>query len=142
MVMTFRYKITKRPDGTEVKMPSIPIRIFGNREISFETFALLDSGADISVIPKKLAELLGIDLQGEKTLAFGIGGRVECVERKIAINIVKGHENYTFSIPVKVIIDEYNFPVLLGRQGFFEEFIITLDQGLQKIILKKVDKKE
>lgn len=139
--MTFRYKTTKRPDRTEVKIPSIPIKIFGEKDISFETFALLDSGADISVIPKKLAELLGIEIEGEKTFAFGIGGRVECIERKITINISKGHENYTFSIPIKVILDNYNFPLLLGRQGFFEEFIITFDQGLQKIILKKVDKK-
>jgi len=102
---------------------------------------LLDSGADISVIPKKLAELLGVNIEGERTLAFGIGGKVECIERKITINISRGHENYTFSIPIKVILGDYNFPLLLGRQGFFEEFIITLDQGLQKITLKKVDKK-
>ena len=136
--MTFRYKTTKRPDNTEVKIPSIPIKIFGEKEFSFDTFALLDSGADISVIPKKLGELLGLSLEGNKTIAFGIGGKVECVERKITINISKGHKNYTFRMPVKIILEEYNFPVLLGRHGFFDEFIITLDQGKQKIILKKV----
>jgi hypothetical protein len=141
MAMTFKYKISKRPDGSEIKTPSIPIKIFGSN-ISFDTFSLLDSGADISVIPKNLAELLGINIEGEKTSAFGIGGKVECVERKIIIYISKGHENYTLTIPVKVILGNYSFPVLLGRQGFFEEFIIAFDQGLQKITLKKVDKKE
>lgn len=139
MVMTFRYKTTKRPDNTEVKIPSIPIKIFGEQELSFETFAILDSGADISVIPKKLGELLGLSLEGSKTIAFGIGGKVECIERKITINISKGHENYTFRIPVKIILEEYNFPVLLGRHGFFDEFVITLNQSKQKIILKKVE---
>ena len=140
--MSFRYKTAKRPDNTEVKIPSIPIKVYGNGNLSFDTFALIDSGADVSVIPKRLAELLGLNLEGEKTIAFGIGGKVECVERKLSINIFRGHENYTLTIPVKVILEDYNFPVLLGRQGFFEQFIITLDQGMQKIILKKVEKKE
>lgn len=81
MTLTFRYKTVKRPDGTEVKTPSIPIILSGKEKI--ETLGLLDSGADISAIPKDLAEVLGLDLSGKPTTAFGIGGKVDALNTKI-----------------------------------------------------------
>ena len=48
MTLSFHYKTVKRPDGTEVKTPSIPV-VFSGKE-RFETLALLDSGADISAM--------------------------------------------------------------------------------------------
>lgn len=48
MAISFKYKSVKRPDGTLVKTPSIPILLEGREK--FETVALLDSGADISAI--------------------------------------------------------------------------------------------
>lgn len=135
MTISFRYKSVKRPDGTLVKTPSIPITLMG--EESFETIALLDSGADISAIPKSIAELLGLNLDGKVTLAYGIGGKVKSVESSVKILIDKGHERYSFSLPVKIIMDEYNFPVLLGRLGFFDKFVITFDQENERVLLKK-----
>ena len=135
MTILFRYKTVKRPDGTEVKTPSIPILLSGKEK--FETIALLDSGADISAIPKDVAELLGLDLSGQKNSAYGIGGKVEAVDTQMKITIEKGHEHYTFQIPVKVILGEYDFPILLGRAGFFNNFIITFDQVEEKVSLKR-----
>lgn len=136
MTITFKYKTIKRPDGTEVKTPSIPI-LFNGKE-KFETIALLDSGADISAIPSAIAEILGIELKGEKTPAYGLGGKVDSIETRISIAVEKGHEHYTFQIPVKVILGDYDFPVLLGRAGFFDKFIISFDQSQEKVSLKKV----
>lgn len=136
MTITFRYKTVKRPDGTEVKTPSIPILLAG--EESFETIALLDSGADISAIPKDIAEILGLDLQGEKAPAYGIGGRVDAIDTTVTITVEKGHEHYTFRIPVKVILGDYDFPVLLGRAGFFDNFVISFNQSQEKFSLKRV----
>lgn len=136
--MQFRYKTINRPDGTQVKTPSIPISLKGNLQTSFEVIALLDSGADISVIPKDFAELLGLNLEGERTKAFGIGGEVQSIETKVYLSISKGHEKYNFQIPVKVILGEYDFPVILGREGFFDKFIIIFDQDKQRVSLKKV----
>lgn len=138
MTISFKYKAVKRPDGTDSKTPSIPITLIGV-SIKFEGIALIDSGADISVISKDIAELLGIDMNGEKTTAFGIGGKVNSVESKMKIIIEKGHENYFFEIPVKVILDDFDFPILLGRLGFFDEFIISFNQKLERVTLKKVN---
>jgi len=135
MTITFRYKSIKRPDGTLVKTPSIPLTLMGKE--SFDTIGLLDSGADISAIPREVAEILGLKLTGKITPAYGIGGKVRSVETKVAILIQKSHERYRFMLPVKVILDAYDFPVLLGRLGFFDNFVITFDQQQEKILLKR-----
>ncbi|MCX6749416.1 MAG: hypothetical protein NTW17_01575 [Candidatus Pacearchaeota archaeon] len=136
MVMTFKYKLTKRPDGSTVKTPSIPLIISGKTE-SFQIVALIDSGADVSVISKDMAELLGININKEPRKSFGIGGAVNSIESNLNIVIEKGHEKYSLNIPVLVILDEYSFPPLLGRQGFFDYFKITFEQKSQRVLLKK-----
>ena len=136
MAIIFKYKSVKRPDGTLVKTPSIPVVLQG--KTTFKTIALLDSGADISAMPKEVAEILGLDLSGERSPAFGIGGETEAVETTVSARITKGHEDYKFKLPVKVIFDDYNFPMLLGRAGFFDKFIITFNQQQEKVVLKRV----
>lgn len=136
MVMHFRYKRVNRPDGTTVKTPSLPVTLMGEKE-SIEMVALLDSGADISVIPKEVAEILGFDLSGEIRLVHGIGGTVRTIEKRINVVVAKGRENYTLNIPIKIVLDEYDFSPLLGRAGFFKEFTITFMQGRQRFSLKK-----
>ena len=135
MTLSFNYKTIKRPDGTEVKTPSIPIVLGGKEKI--ETVALLDSGADISAISKDMAEILGLNLNGKHGPAYGIGGRTDAVDTDMEIIIEKGHERYAFRIPVKVILGNYDFPVLLGRAGFFDKFVISFKQAEGKILLKR-----
>ena len=139
MVMIFRYKSIQRPDGNKIKTPSIPV-VLSHKE-RFETMALLDSGADFSAIPKGVAEILGINLQGKKEQTIGIGGRAETIKAKLSIGIMKGHEHYTFTLPTSVILGDYDFPVILGREGFFNEFVITFNQAEEKVTMKKIDKK-
>lgn len=136
MTLTFKYKGVKRPDGTEVKTPSIPITI--SRKETLDTIGLIDSGADISAISKDMAEVIGLDMEGEVTSAFGIGGKVDSIETTMNIEMSKAHEQYRFSIPVKIILDHFEFPLLLGRAGFFDKFKITFSQKEEKVILKKV----
>ncbi len=135
MTITFRYKTVNRPDGTEVKTPSIPVVLKGKESI--ETIALLDSGADISAIPRDIAEIIGLDLKGKTTPSFGIGGKVDSVETRMRITVSKGHERYSFQIPVKVILGKFDFPVLLGRVGFFSKFIISFDEAGERVKLKR-----
>lgn len=135
MTITFRYKSVKRPDGTLVKTPSIPVTFMG-KEI-FDTIALVDSGADISAMSKDIAEILGLKLSGKITHAYGIGGKARSIETSVTISIQKGHEDYRFNIAIKVILDDYNFPILLGRAGFFDKFIIIFDEQQEKVLLKR-----
>lgn len=142
MTLSFRYKRVKRPNNVEVKSPSIPVALSGSGG-KYTFMALLDSGADISAIPQEVAELLGLDLSGKKEEAAGIGGKVPAVQSKVSLEIGKPHEFYDFSIPVKVILnkdivfDGQELPVLLGRAGFFDKFVITFDQKEEKVTLKR-----
>jgi hypothetical protein len=89
---------------------------------------------------QEMAEALGLDLNGSKSTAFGIGGKVDCVNSKVNISIQKGHEHYNVTVPVKVIlVRDLQFPPLLGRLGFFDEFEITFNDHKKKMILKKID---
>lgn len=138
MSLFFKYKNVKRPDGSLVKAPVIPLTIFGKENI--DTVGLLDSGADISAMSKDMAELLGLELNKKIDSAFGIGGEVKSMQTIINILINQKHEQYKINLPIKIILDDYSFPLLLGRAGFFDEFIITFDQSKAKVVLKKANK--
>ena len=67
----------------------------------------------------------------------GIGGEVDVKNTEMNLSIKKGHESYTFSIPVQVVLGDSKIPPLLGRRGFFDKFRITFDQANFSISLKR-----
>lgn len=139
MVLNFKYKEVVNPDKIKKKRPMVPIT-FSDGDESFEVLALLDSGADQTAMSQEMAEALGLDLTGTKSTAFGIGGKVDCVNSRVHITIQKGHEHYNMTVPVKVILmKDLQFPPLLGRLGFFDEFEITFNDHKKKMVLKKID---
>jgi predicted aspartyl protease len=111
---------------------------FINGDESFETTALLDSGADITAMNQEMAEVLGLDLSGKRELCYGVTGHAEAVLTKVKISIGKNHEHYTMVVPVKVLLTENMKIPLLGQVGFFDEFKITFDKTHQKVTLVKV----
>jgi hypothetical protein len=139
MVLNFKYKEVANPQGAKKKRPMVPITL-SNGEESFEILALLDSGADSSAIPQEMAEVLGLDLTGKKDKSYGIGGMVDSINSRVNVTIQKGHEHYTMTVEVKVILkDDLQIPPLLGRAGFFDEFEITFNDHKKKIALKKLE---
>ena len=123
MSLTFKYKRVKRINNIDIKSPSIPVVLSGSGS-KYQFVALLDSGADVSIIPKEVAELLGLDLSGNKEEARGIGGKVPAIQSKINVELGKQHEMYNYNIPVKVILNEMNeeIPIILGGQVFLINF--------------------
>jgi hypothetical protein len=139
MAMDFRYRSATRPDGTSVVAPLIPVTFHGSRRI--KTLALLDSGADISALPKQVAELIGVDIDGKVCRSYGVGGSVESVGSWAGVTVSKGHERYTFRLPVRGVMGAYDLPPILGRHGFFDRFSITFDQAQERVSLKRVVKR-
>lgn len=140
MTLSFKYKGVSRSNKTRALTPSIPITFSGNSG-KYEFAVLLDSGADISAIPRHMAELLGLELNGPTEDVFGIGGVAKAIQREVKIEFSKGHEKYSFNLPVKVILDNYDFPPLIGRAVFFDKFDITFRQSEKRVYLKAVGKK-
>ena len=136
MALTYHYRILPGKKGTQIKTPSIPIRFKGNSNLHINAVALVDSGADCSVLPMGLAEVLNLDLTGPKQDSFGFGGKIECIESSVTIQIRQNHERYEFKIPILISSDD-SCPIILGRDRFFEKFKITFDGKKQKLTLKR-----
>lgn len=136
MAISVKYHLIKRKDGIEKKLPYISIELNGEESnLWVETRALIDSGADISVIPKDFAELIGVKIDGEPGFANGIGGQVRVITSKMNLKIKGDHTTYQFNIPVQVVLDESKIPVLLGRDGFFSYFRIEFDHYKERVKL-------
>ena len=140
MTISIKYPLITRADGVRKKLPYIPIDLMGETSNTwFHTFALLDSGADLSVIPKDFAELIGVKMGNEITVSNGLAGQVRVVTSQMRVSINGDHRQYTFTIPVQVILDKTNAPPILGRDGFFSYFRIEFDHHKERIKLIKND---
>ena len=135
--MSFRYKEIKRPNGIIIKAPYIPITLKSEKE-SLDFIGLIDSGADISVIPREAADILGLKIEKEDE-ATGIGGKAKTSDSHLNIKIQKGHEKCEFRLPIKILLQENSeIPILLGRLEFFDNFNIIFEQSEQRVLLKKI----
>jgi len=136
MSLNFKYKIVEGDYSNDLKKPTIKITLQGNNATPIDVIALLDSGADVSVIPKGLADYLNLEL-GDKTTSKGIGGEISVWNSLMNVEVGKPHENYLLkNIKVQVAEDD-NMPIILGRAGFFNKFVITIDEEKQKVQLKR-----
>ncbi len=112
--------------------PLIPIRLhYGNKNI--KTYALLDSGSTISVFRNEIAEDLGIAIQGSKEQILQSANgllKVYIYALKVEINDERFDMNLGFSSDLKTSFN------ILGREGFFDRFRITFDEGHRKIIIE------
>jgi len=136
MALTYHYRILPGKKGTPIKTPSIPVCFKGKSFLQINVIALVDSGADCSIIPRGLAEVLKLDLSGPKQESYGIAGKIECVESSITLVLKQNHEKYEFTLPLLVSSDD-SCPIILGRKNFFDNFKITFDGKHENVVLKK-----
>jgi hypothetical protein len=139
MSLTFRYKKVDRPRPIAPALePMIPVTHKAKNEL--DVFALLDSGADTIAFSKDIAEIIGAGLSGKPEDVGGIGGTVKAVETTVNVKVQQGHERYFIRAKAKVILGKHDqdFPIIIGRQGFFNQFDITFKERDKKMVLKKV----
>ncbi len=133
MTIYLQYTPLLHSDGTISKVPLVPIEIMG-KEI-FYASGLVDSGADMCAISKPTAEILGLSLAGDKETGLGVGGKTESVQTQITMRVAS---KYTFLVPIKIILSDEDFPMLLGQKGFFDKFIIKFNKHKEKFSLKRI----
>ena len=133
MSIDFPYPAKKTSLGTELN-PVIPIEILTLK--GFATFDfLLDSGADFTLVPRRVVDLLGVDLKtAPSTRTFGVeGGGIRVFIGRITIRI--GPE----VLRIRCFFSERDdAPFLLGRMDVFSKFRIELDPKAKKIRFTKV----
>ncbi len=86
----------------------------------FELSMLVDSGADITILSKRIGDIMGVDVeQGEAKIFRGIAGEMIAYVHKIPISI-NGKE-----VETRVAFALLEVPNLLGRLDIFKNFEIS-----------------
>lgn len=119
-----------------MSLPLVPIT-FRNKKKVFVTIALIDSGADVSILPIEIAGELGLKLDPKEKIEMNAAGgntffiypsteKIECiVEQKGFRSII---------LRSKVYFTEAASTILLGHNNFLYQLKITLD-GVKKEIV-------
>jgi len=135
MAIKFKYRILSEKICSQRKKPNIKVTLRGRSRMPIAVHGLLDSGADITVIPKGLAEFLDLKF-GKKDVSRGIGGKIIVWKSYVTMMVRNAHEKYTLrNVPVQ-ITDTDSIPLIIGRAGFFEKFEIIIDEAKEVIKLK------
>jgi len=127
LLLSFPYKT----DAQGNSFPVIPLSLkFSNKKKEF--FALVDSGATISIFRSEVADSLGIEVSSGKEIYLGgVGGRIKGYIHKLEVEIA----GKQFICPV---VFSYEYLVsfnLLGRASFFKQFRITFEEKNNKVTL-------
>lgn len=134
-MIVFRYKSEKGAHQQLVKRPVADIW-FKKRIGWIECHPYIDSGADVTLIPFSLGELLGFKIEDEKIEEIGgIRGAVPVIYKKWKIKI---GQRVLSILLAWVLIEE--IPPLLGRADVFDFFQITFQQKKGKIIFEESGK--
>lgn len=116
----------------KLQRPIIPISL-SNNSISVRYEALIDSGADFSILPNGLAEILGINLDKSKKIYFTSATGDVTIGAISEININLGEEIFK----TKVVFANLPKNVgILGQYGFFDKFIVKFDLNKKEVELK------
>lgn len=92
-----------------------------NNNIWTDTWMIVDTGADFTIIPQYVSDDLGISLEEDciKDVTIGVGGQRTIYLCKAKVHAQIG--NFEREIPL-AISDSNEVPPLLGRLGFLETF--------------------
>ena len=141
MTLTYRFKKEKLKNGSYVSRPRILVELSGiNGTILIP--ALIDTGCDITVIPKGIAESIGLNIKGNKDKLFAYRESTDVIESRIMISFLGKEHRQTVvlnNIPILITIDneEDENEITLGIAGIFDAFNITFKKEQNKIILKE-----
>ena len=107
--------------------------IYGWQEFDF----LVDTGADVTTLPKAMLSVLGINgrsLKKQKTQGIG-GVLVETFKTVLPIRI--GNDEFLIHVSI-TNTEEESLPLLLGKKDVFEKrFSLMIDSNNKVTILKK-----
>lgn len=100
--------------------------------------AYLDSGADVTILPRSFIDLLGVRFKEEDIKIIGGigGGRVPVVVKEAKLKI--GSKIIQSKVAIALIQD---IPYLLGREGVFEYFKICFRQKKKVTRLEEENRK-
>ena len=126
--MKYKYTVVAGAEtiaGKFVKRPVVEIEI-SHKKQARKFLAVIDSGADNTLMPAYIADVLGIDRRARPRYSV-MGISMEPIEGFIAdIDFLVRKQTTKFTAPVVFI--ERNIPILLGQEGFFDTYRIRFEK--------------
>ena len=140
MIFPYDASLTRAPDGTIVTTyrPMIPIRIVGPDAAALY-LALVDTGADGTVLPRSVADDLGIvpdDQKADDVTAFG-GTRLRTAPAKAQFELSDGTDSCRWETTVDFVEfpDPQHETLILGHEGFLQFFTATFNGKMKTVEL-------
>jgi len=122
------------PDTSHYERPLIPVTISSGRK-SARLLALIDSGADNTIFGEQVASMLGLDLHEAPADSYcGTSGH-EQVARYRELSVRVGTVGYQAMVGFSRL--PCQVAGILGQNGFFDHFVVTLDQACGLITLRR-----
>ena len=135
--MIFKYGAYPKPDSVSefIYRPTIEI-VFKYKEEFILVDALIDSGADFTILPAEMAEALHMPLDKKtKTEFLGAGGNkfIVCQSADKIEYIIRQTGFRSLRWESKVYFGDGQPTILLGQTGFLNRFRVTLDGPRRQI---------
>lgn len=125
-----------QPEQTIVYRPVIPIRITGNNGTAV-FYGLLDTGADETLLPSKIADLVGIKVdESQASTVMSASGEMKVAYGKVMIEVGHGKQRYGWRATVGIVQQPWQ-EALLGHIGFLRYFDATFMGAKREIKLKR-----
>lgn len=129
MALIYKFKKFKLESGAYTKRPIVDI-ILKNEDKYLEFTAILDSGSDVTTIPKAVADYLGLKIEEKEIEMVGYKGKGKVKQSKITV-IFKGkaqrQDEILNNVPVAIMQDPEEEDVIIGTTGIFEHFKIVFN---------------
>lgn len=129
--LTQAYSSRTYPDGTVVYFPALRVTFQNGRYRETIGNALIDTGADQTLLPLAMASEMGFtfDLEQDRLLWSGAGGKQFAVyQSPVPIEHIlenDGFRPYSWKSHVHFTVEQPT--ILIGRKGFIDNFSLTVD---------------
>jgi len=138
MYLRYNCKHQQLAKGVWVKEPIIPIALIGKDGTRLDFTAILDSGSDFVLIPKEVADALGLDYRKGieiKSKTFE-GKEFKTKLTKVNMEIKKGREKIPLQCKAAVSINGPDYHHIIIGSTFFEHFEVIFDYPKNKFVIK------
>ena len=133
MIFPYQSIITQAPVGDDyllIYRPEIPITVGGPKGEAIQ-IGLVDTGSDNTILPKSVADELGISLRptsGPPSNVFG-GHRVQLLIGDVHLTLKAGNGSLSWRTQVYFFgfASTEDETVILGHSGFLDYFTATFD---------------
>jgi hypothetical protein len=133
-LVEFAYRKERSGLLGDVLRPVAQLEIRTEKSDWFPVIMYIDSGADISLVPRNFGALLGLDLSKNLGQIRGIGEAIVPLSLQDVTFRVENHE-----VKVKIAVALINeVPYVLGRYDFFKLFKISFQEYDCKVVIDKI----